>query len=138
MLDKIGLPKNLLWGYIGLTLFMVGDGVEQAWLSLYLVEKGLHVSDASFLMTFYGVTVTLAAWLSGVLVQTLGPRKIMLAGLLAFVLGSLGFIGLGMPTLNMHIMLPFYAIRGFGYPLFAYSFLIWINYSSPLKNVPRR
>ncbi len=133
MLDRIGLPSNLLWGYIGLTLFMVGDGLEQAWISLYLVGRGLQVSDASFLLTFYGITVTLAAWLSGVLVQTLGPRKVMLYGLLAFVVGSIGFIGLGMPTLNMEVMIPFYAIRGLGYPLFAYSFLIWINYSSPLE-----
>ncbi len=32
MFEKIGLPRNLLWGYIGLTIFMIGDGVEQAWI----------------------------------------------------------------------------------------------------------
>ncbi|MDW8847459.1 MFS transporter [Erwinia sp. MMLR14_017] len=133
MLDKIGLPANLIWGYIGLTLFMVGDGVEQAWISMYLVSKGMSVSSASFLLTFYGVTVTLAAWFTGVLVQTLGPRKIMAWGLIAFFIGSIGFIGYGLPGMNIAIMLPFYAIRGIGYPLFAYSFLIWINYSSPLE-----
>ncbi|HBY0520185.1 TPA: alpha-ketoglutarate permease, partial [Klebsiella pneumoniae subsp. pneumoniae] len=26
MFEKIGLPRNLLWGYIGLTIFMIGDG----------------------------------------------------------------------------------------------------------------
>ena len=133
MLDKIGLPANLFWGYVGLTLFMVGDGVEQAWISMYLVGKGMSVTSASFLLTFYGVTVTLAAWFTGVLVQTLGPRKVMAWGLIAFFIGSIGFIGYGLPTLNMAVMLPFYAIRGIGYPLFAYSFLVWINYSSPLE-----
>ncbi len=24
MFEKIGLPRNLLWGYIGLTIFMIG------------------------------------------------------------------------------------------------------------------
>ncbi|HBT1910570.1 TPA: MFS transporter, partial [Klebsiella pneumoniae] len=55
MFEKIGLPRNLLWGYIGLTIFMIGDGVEQAWISIWLVEKGLSVAQASYLITAYGV-----------------------------------------------------------------------------------
>lgn len=133
MLDRIGLPKNLFWGFVGLALFMIGDGVEQAWIVIWLVERGLSVADASFLLTAYGVAVTLSAWLTGVLVQTLGPRKVMLWGVIAFVLGSIGFIGLGLKTMDMTTMLFFYAIRGIGYPFFAYSFLIWINYSTPLE-----
>ncbi|WP_199232654.1 MFS transporter [Mesobacillus foraminis] len=133
MIEKIGLPKNLLWGYIGLMLFMIGDGIEQAWIVPYLVEEGMSVTHASLLITVYGVTVTISAWLSGVFVQTLGPRKAMLFGFIAFFIGSVGFIGLGMYTLNLSMMIPFYAIRGFGYPLFAYSFLVWINYSTPIE-----
>ncbi|MBC9131758.1 MFS transporter [Frischella sp. Ac13] len=133
MFDKLGLPKNLLWGYIGLTIFMIGDGLEQAWISIWLVEKGLSVAKASYLITAYGVTVTLAAWITGVLVQTLGPRKVMFFGVIAFVIGSIGFIGIGLRNMEMMVMLPFYAIRGIGYPLFAYSFLVWINYSSPIN-----
>ena len=133
MLYKIGLPKNLLWGYIGLTIFMLGDGIEQAWISPYLVSRGMSIEDTSLLLTVYGITVAIAAWLSGVLVQTLGPRKVMIFGLFSFLIGSLGFLSLGIYELNFSVMLPFYAIRGFGYPLFAYSFLTWINYSSPIK-----
>lgn len=134
MWDKIGLPRNLLWGYIGLAIFMLGDGVEQAWISPYLVERGMSIENASLLLTVYGIAVAVSAWLSGVFVQTMGPRKAMISGLAAFIAGSLGFIGFGVYELNLAIMLPFYAIRGFGYPLFAYSFLIWINYSSPLQS----
>ncbi|WP_205570094.1 hypothetical protein [Actinomyces lilanjuaniae] len=65
-------PQPVL-GYVGLTLFMVGDGVEQGWISPYLVDRGVSVTDAASLITVYGVTVVIAAWLSGVLVQTLGP-----------------------------------------------------------------
>lgn len=133
MFDKLGLPKNLLWGYIGLTIFMIGDGLEQAWISIWMVERGLSVVQASYLITAYGVTVTLAAWITGVLVQTLGPRKVMFFGVIAFVIGSVGFIGIGLRDMEMIWMLPFYAIRGIGYPLFAYSFLVWINYSSPVE-----
>ncbi|MED4159194.1 MFS transporter [Shouchella clausii] len=132
MLDKIGLPRNLIWGYIGLMFFMIGDGIEQAWIVPYLVEEGISVTNSSLLITVYGVSVTIAAWLSGVFVQTLGPRKAMLVGSITFLIGSIGFIGIGMTTLNLGVMLPFYAIRGFGYPMFAYSFLVWINYSAPL------
>ncbi|WP_078394631.1 MFS transporter [Shouchella patagoniensis] len=132
MLNKIGLPRNLIWGYIGLMFFMIGDGIEQAWIVPYLVGEGMSVTNSSLLITVYGVSVTIAAWLSGVFVQTLGPRKAMLLGSITFLIGSIGFIGVGMTTLNLGVMLPFYAIRGFGYPLFAYSFLVWINYSAPL------
>ncbi|WP_205570093.1 MFS transporter [Actinomyces lilanjuaniae] len=58
----------------------------------------------------------------------------MTAATVAFTVGSIGFIGVGVPTLNWPVMLVFYAVRGIGYPLFAYSFLTWINYSAPLRN----
>ncbi|MDN6967765.1 MFS transporter [Oenococcus sp. UCMA 17063] len=132
ILDKIELPANLFWGYVGLTLFMIGDGVEQGWISPYLVSRGVSVSSTSFLLTLYGVTVAIAAWLSGILVQTLGPRRVMLGAAAAFFIGSIGFVGFGVPQLNWPVMEIFYAIRGFGYPLFAYSFLTWINYTAPV------
>ena len=42
MFEKIGLPRNLLWGYIGLTIFMIGDGVEQAWIGFVEIGRA-HV-----------------------------------------------------------------------------------------------
>lgn len=38
----LGLPKNLLWGYIAIFLFMTGDGFELAFLSRYIIELGFH------------------------------------------------------------------------------------------------
>lgn len=55
----------------------------------------------------------------------------MLAGLLLYIIGTVGFVGFGMARLHYPIMLATYAIRGFGYPLFAYSFLVWITYKTP-------
>ncbi len=52
----------------------------------------------------------------------------MLAGLLVYLIGTSAFISFGISSLDLVWMIPTYAIRGFGYPLFAYSFLVWIAY----------
>ncbi|CDQ38892.1 MULTISPECIES: MFS transporter [Virgibacillus] len=130
-LDKIGIPANLAWGYFGVLIFMMGDGLELAWISPYLVDQGLSVQQAAFLTTSYGVTIAIAAWLSGVLVEAFGPRKTMTAGLVLYLIGHVLFVGLAIPNLNYGLMIPTYAIRGFGYPLFAYAFLVWITYRTP-------
>src|SRR5699024_5464596 len=46
----------------------------------------------------------------------------------AYIIGQSLFVGVALPTLNYGLMIPTYAIRGLGYPLFAYSFLVWITY----------
>src|SRR5699024_11264928 len=75
----------------------------------------------------------LASWASGVFVEMFGPKKTMTVGLIIYILGSASFIYFGMGSMNLVIMYPTYMLRGLGYPLFAYSFLVWINYSSPTK-----
>src|SRR5690606_28909652 len=131
LLTKVGLPKTLTWGYLGILIFMMGDGVEQGWLSPYLLSHNMHIEQSAALCTVYGVTIAISSWLSGVLAETFSPRKSMLAGLLLYIIGTVGFVGFGMANLNYPIMLITYAIRGFGYPLFAYSFLVWITYKTP-------
>src|SRR5699024_3530248 len=56
-------------------------------------------------------------------------------GFLLYVIGTVGFIGFGVSSMNLAIMLPTYALRGFGYPLFAYSFLVWITYRADKKRL---
>ncbi len=130
--DKIGLPKNLAWGYLGILIFMMGDGVEQGWLSPYLInDRGLTIEQAATLFSVYGFTVAVSSFLSGILAEALGVRKTMWIGFLLFVAGTFGFVGLGLKDLNFNLMLFTYAIRGFGYPLFAYTFLVWITYRTP-------
>lgn len=128
---KMGIPRPLLSGYIGILIFMMGDGMEQGWLSPYLIEKGMTIQQTASLFTAYGVTIAIASWFSGVLAETFTPKKTMLMGLLIYLAGTAGFIGIGMDTLNFPVMLVTYALRGFGYPLFAYSFLVWISYITP-------
>lgn len=135
--DKAGLPKQLAWGYLGILIFMMGDGVEQGWLSPYLIERGMSIQQSASLFTVYGITIAVSSWFSGVLAEGFGPKKTMLMGLLLYIIGTIGFVGYGMPDLHYGIMLLTYAVRGFGYPLFAYSFLVWITYSSPRNQLGR-
>ncbi|GAB3010524.1 MFS transporter [Niabella terrae] len=130
--QKIGLPSNLAWGYLGVLIFMMGDGVEQGWLSPYLIhDRGLTIEQSATLFSVYGLTVALSSFLSGILADGLGIRKAMWAGFFLFIAGTFGFVGLGLQDLNFGVMLLTYAIRGFGYPLFAYTFLVWITYRTP-------
>ena len=135
--DTVGLPKPLAWGYLGILIFMMGDGVEQGWLSPYLLEHGMSIQQSALLFTVYGVTIAISSWFSGVLAEGYGPRRGMLAGLLLYIIGTVGFVGYGMSNLNFPVMLLTYAIRGFGYPLFAYSFLVWITYRTPQEQLGR-
>ncbi|WP_141603894.1 MFS transporter [Terrilactibacillus laevilacticus] len=131
LLDRVGMPSRLGWGYLGILIFMMGDGLEQGWLSPYLLHHGLSMEQSAALFTMYGVTIAISSWFSGVLVDTFGAKKTMLAGLFLYILGTIGFVGIGISHLSFATMIPTYALRGFGYPLFAYSFLVWIAYRSP-------
>lgn len=134
---RAGIPKHLGWGYLGVLIFMMGDGLEQGWLSPYLIENGMSIQQSASLFTVYGITIAISSWFSGVLAEGLGPKRTMLIGLVLYILGTVGFVGYGMSDLNFGIMLITYAVRGFGYPLFAYSFLVWITYRSPQQKLGR-
>src|SRR5882724_4889135 len=112
LLDKAGLPKQLASGYLGILIFMMGDGVEQRWLSPYLIDRGMAIQQSASLFTIYGVTIAISSWFSGVLTDGYGPRKTMLAGILLYITGTAGFVGLGLPSVNFPVMLATYALRG--------------------------
>jgi len=132
LIDRLGLPRGLGWGYLGVLIFMMGDGVEQGWLSPYLIhDRALTIEQSATLFSVYGLTVAISSFLSGILAEGLGVRKAMWTGFLLFVAGTFGFVGLGLKDLDFNVMLLTYAIRGFGYPLFAYTFLVWITYRTP-------
>lgn len=137
LLDRIGLPKHLGWAYLGVLIFMMGDGIEQGWLSPYLIGRGLDMEESALLFTVYGITIAISAWFSGVLAEAYGVKKTMTMGLILYLAGTAGFVGISLPGLDYPLMLCFYALRGFGYPLFAYSFLVWIAYTTPQNRLGR-
>jgi polyol permease family len=131
LVDRVGIHPPLFWGFAGLLLFMIGDGVEQGYLSLYLTEQGLSQDRVTLVFAAYGLTAAVAAWLSGALSDLWGPRRVMLAGLGIWVVFEVAFLALGVAPKSYPLILLFYALRGFGYPLFAFGFLVWVTAATP-------
>src|SRR5882757_5409208 len=78
LLTRWGLPAPLFLGYVGLLLFMIGDGVESGFIAPYMTANGAGTEiKASYVITAYGVAVMLASWLSGALSELWGPRRVM-------------------------------------------------------------
>ena len=132
LLDRWGLPKALVYGYIGVLLFMIGDGVESGFISPYMADHGAG-SDvrAGYVITLYGVAVMIASWFSGALSDVWGPRRVMMLGFVIWVVFDILYLVFALGTQNYVLMLVFYGIRGFGYPLFAFGFLVWITATAP-------
>ena len=122
---KTGLPKALTWGYLGVLIFMMGDGLEQTWLSRYIAGQGFN---SATLFAVYGITVAISSWLSGVIAETFGVKRTMIAGFFLYLAGVAGFAGIGMARMSWPVLLLTYAVKGLGYPLFAYTFMVWITY----------
>ena len=120
------MPLALLGGYIAIVFCMTGDGIEQAFLSKYVVNLGFTAGDSALLFTVYGATAALASWLSGVLADVFTPRRIMLVGVAWWLVFHVLFLWLGLGHLNLPLMLLFYGIRGVAYPLFFYGFFVWV------------
>ena len=135
--EKAGIPKQLAWGYVGILIFMMGDGMEQGWLSPYIIDNGLTMQQSATLFSAYGIIIAISSWFSGVLAEAYGIKKTMFAGLILYLMGTVSFVGYALPNMDFGIMLLTYALRGFGYPLFAYSFLVWIAYVSPGDSLGR-
>jgi polyol permease family len=132
LLDRVGLPKVLLLGYIGVLLFMIGDGVESGFIAPYMADHGAGTDvRAGYVMTVYGVTVMLASWFSGALAEAWGPRRVMWMGLAIWAVFDALYLLVALGTENYPMMLVLYGIRGFGYPLFAFGFLVWITDTAP-------
>ncbi|MGI4747090.1 MAG: RbtT/DalT/CsbX family MFS transporter [Janthinobacterium lividum] len=117
------IPRDFALQYVGLLIFMIGDGVEVGYLSPYLVSLGFDTHFVALLFTVYGLSAAAAAALSGVLCDTFGSRKVILAGLVAWVVPHILFLTLAIPQKSPALLLATYGIRGLGYPLMAYGLL---------------
>ncbi|NKF32171.1 MFS transporter, partial [Pseudomonas sp. BGM005] len=82
-------------------------------------------------ISVYGLMVTLGSWLSGALSDVWGPRRVMVIGLVLWVVLQVLFLGVALPTENFTLMLIVYGLRGIAYPFFAYGFLVWVLGASP-------
>ena len=131
--ERLGMHPQLAVGFLGLLLFMIGDGVESGFLSPYMLDLHFRESQIALVFTLYGVAAALASWLSGVLSDLVGPKKVMWAGLLIWLVMEVPFLTLGLAHSSYRIILLCYTIRGLGYPLFAFGFLVWVTAITPQR-----
>lgn len=131
LLDRSGIPAALAWGYAGLLLFMIGDGVETSFLSRMFLDFGLSQSQVGTVFTLYGVTAAVGAYMAGGLSDLWGPRKVMALGALLWGLLHLVMLTVAIPSGSFGMIALTYGLRGFGYPLFAYGFMIWVIAAAP-------
>jgi polyol permease family len=134
-LERVGLHPAMAPGYLGLLLFMTGDGVESGFLAPYLSSRHLSTQQIAYVFTVYGVTAAIAAWFSGALSDLLGPRKVMWIGFSIWVVFELLFLTFGLGHGRYPIILLTYGLRGFGYPFFAFGFLVWITAATPARHL---
>ena len=129
--ERIGMYPELAIGYLGLLLFMIGDGVEAGFLSLMLTDMRFGTVKVALVFTAYGASAALGSWLSGALSDIFGPKKVMAAGLLIWLGFEIPFLLGGIAHANYKIIVVSYGLRGFGYPFFAYGFLCWVAAVTP-------
>ena len=135
LLDRLGIFPPLAWGYFGLLLFMIGDGVESGYLAPFLLAKGISQSEVAAIFTLYGATAAVSAWFSGALSDLWGPRRVMCCGLGIWAVFEVVFLLTVASGAGYSMLLTSYALRGFGYPLFAYGFLVWITVATPERRL---
>lgn len=133
--DRLGIFPPLALGYLGLLIFMIGDGVESGYLSPYLLAKGVSQAAVAVIFTAYGVTAAIASWFSGALSDLWGPRRVMWLGLGIWAVFEVCFLVVGLSSANWVVIAATYALRGFGYPLFAFGFLVWITAATPRQRL---
>jgi predicted MFS family arabinose efflux permease len=73
-------PPQLAWGYLGLLLFMIGDGIEAGYLAPFLNGIGVSQGKIALMFTLYGMAAALAARMAGALADTVGARVVMWLG----------------------------------------------------------
>ncbi|MCX4781970.1 MFS transporter [Streptomyces sp. NBC_01264] len=135
VLARLGIPRSISWGYLGLLVFMSGVGIEAGYLSPYLESLGIAASSVAMVFTVYGITGAVAAWFAGALSDLWGPRKVMWLGLATFAVTHVFFLAVAVPSRSYPLLLLAYALRGLAFPLFAYSFLVWIAAVAPARQM---
>ena len=133
-LDRIGIPHVLRWGFLGVLIFMTGNAVETNFVSPHMANVFGGGDDkinlAATIITFYSLASLVGSYLAGSLSDLWGPRRVMLLGVVVWVVFQLAFVG-ALASESVVLVFLTYFMRGFGFPLFAFSFLVWITAVSP-------
>ena len=131
ILERLSVPPQLAWGYLGLLLFMIGDGIEAGYLAPFLSSIGVSHGKIAFMFTLYGMAAALAARMAGALADTVGARVVMWLGVFVWAFFEVIFLVFGVAFSDRDLLVLSYFLRGLGYPLFAYGFLVCIAAVTP-------
>ena len=129
-LDRMGIPNSIKWGFLAVLIFMTGNGVESNFISPHLALAVGDENLAATVISVYGVSVLVGSYLSGALSDLFGPKRVMLLGFLVWIVFEAAFL-LSIQLDSTVLIALSYFFRGFGFPLFAFSFLVWINHVTP-------
>ena len=135
LLERLGMHPPLLWGFVGVFFMMCGCGIESGFLSAFLNDRSISQPAVALVFTVYGITATFAAWLAGALSDIWGPKRVMAAGVVIWIVFHASLLLLGIAPGNYALILLSYALRGFGYPLFSFGFLVWVTMATPARNL---
>jgi hypothetical protein len=61
LLEYLSIPRELVWGYVGLLVFMMGDGVESGYLAHYLHGEGVSPGRVALMFTVSGAFAAMGA-----------------------------------------------------------------------------
>ncbi|MDR6573877.1 MFS family permease [Curtobacterium sp. 320] len=130
LLARLGIPHPLRWGFLGVLVFMTGDGIESNFISPHIAAAlgSGGVDSAAMVIGLYGVAVLVASYFAGVLSELWGPRRVMTIGAVLWVVFQVAFLA-ALPTGSVGLIALTYFLRGLGFPLFAFSFLCWVNHT---------
>ncbi|GGK92209.1 MFS family permease [Curtobacterium luteum] len=132
-LDRMGIPRPLALGFVAVLVFMTGNGVESNFITPHMVAVlGSPETTVATIVTFYSLAALIGSYVSGALSDLVGPRRVMVLGFAVWVVFEVLFlIALAIGSVSFAAVA--YALRGFGYPLFAFAFLVWVNITTPVE-----
>lgn len=132
--DRMGMPHSIRWGFLGVLVFMTGNGTASNFIAPHMKHAlgGAGADIVPTIIAMYSLAVLIASYLSGALADLFGPRRVMLWGFLIWVFFQVLFLG-ALHTGSTPLVFATYFLRGFGFPLFAFAFLVWINAVVPRK-----
>lgn len=132
-LDRLGIPRPLALGFLAVLVFMTGNGVESNFITPHMVAVlGSPEATVATIVTFYSLAALIGSYVSGSLSDLVGPRRVMVLGFAVWVVFEILFL-LALNVGSVPFAAVSYAIRGFGYPLFAFAFLVWVNITTPVE-----
>ncbi len=134
--NKMQASVSIFWGYVAISIFMIGSGLEQAFLSKQLLDLGFLSNQSAIVFTIYGVSVALSAWLTAILSDLIGIKKLMIFGTVSWIIFQIGFIVFGILPGSYRMIIIMYGLRGISFPLFVYAFISLLTQITPTKKLP--